>query len=50
MELSTLSNRVNAQFMFQFSKALARVILVRSHRIEHVEVYLDALFRVGNEL
>ena len=50
MELSTLCVRVNAWFVFQFSKALARIILMKSHRIEYVETHVDVLFGVGSEL
>ena len=50
MELSTLSVRVNARFMFQFSKALARIIIVKSHKIEYIETHLDDLLRVGSVL
>ena len=50
MELSALSIRVNAQFMFQFSKSLAKIILMRSHKIEHVETHLEVLFEVDSEL
>ena len=50
MELFALSIRVNAWLVFQFSKALAMIILVRSLRIEHIETHFDVLFRVDSEL
>ena len=50
MELFALSIRVNAQIVFQFSKALAKIILMRSHRIECIETHLDVLFGVGSKL
>ena len=50
MELFALSVRVNAQIVFRFSKALTRVILVRSHKIKCIETHIELLFRVGSEL
>ena len=48
MGLSTLSVRDSAQFMFQFSKTLAKVIFVRCHEILCIETHLDDLLRVGS--
>ena len=48
MGLSTLSVRDNARTVFQFSKTLARVILVRSHEILYVETHLGDLLEVGS--
>ena len=50
MKLFALSIKVNARFVFQFCKALARIILVRNHSIEHVETHLDVLIRVDSKL
>ena len=47
MGLSTLSVRDIAQTMFQFSKTLVRVILVRSHEILCVETHLGDLLGVA---
>ena len=48
MGLSTLSVRDSAQTVFQFSKTLAKVILVRSHEILCVETHLGDLLGVGS--
>ena len=48
MGLSTLSVRDSARTVFQFSKTLAKVILVRSHEILCVETHLGDLLGVGS--
>ena len=48
MGLSTLSVRDSAQFVFQFSKSLAKVIFVRYHKILCVETHLSDLLIVGS--
>ena len=48
MGLSTLSVRDNTQTVFQFSKTLAKVILVRCHKILCVETHLGDLLEVGS--
>ena len=48
MKLSTLSVKDSAWTVFQFSKTLAKVILVRSHEILCVETHLGDLLEVGS--
>ena len=48
MGLSTLSVRDSVRTVFQFSKSLARVILVRGHWILCVETHLGDLLGVGS--
>ena len=48
MELSTLSVRDSARFVFQFSKSLDRVISMRCHEIACVETHLGDLLGVGS--
>ena len=48
MGLSTLSVRDSARTVFQFSKTLAKVVLVRCHEILCVETYLGDLLEVGS--
>ena len=48
MGLSTLNVRDSARTVFQFSKTLAKVILVRCHEILCIETHLGDLFGVGS--